>query len=194
MNSPQFLKLCLHKYIYYYYYPFYFHAHHHLSQLDNQALSQTRTFLPPTLGCPPDGGGIDPSLFVRSVTSAARLGVAFSALGRVHASPRARDCGHVSSCPSSCCETHLICKVNVFSGKRRWAKQASRPIRAEQITGTFLHCKVRLTASGGWMCLCAVVSSVMLGNSFLLWKSCYCFLWLSVSGRHTEKLWPQEWV
>lgn len=149
--------------------------------------------------CPPDGRGTDPSLLVRSVTSVAHLGVARGASGHVHASHRARDRAHVSCCTSNVPQPQmlLICRLMYFGGELcqstgDWSKPAIQ-LEQNRLRG-FLHCKVKATASGGRTCKSALVSRVWLDNSFLLWKSCCCFLWLSVSGRRMEKRWPQEWV
>lgn len=79
--------------------------------------------------CPPDGRGTDPSLLVRSVTSAAHLGVARGASGRVRAIPRARDRGHVSCCTSNVPQMLLICRLMYFgeSCVRALVSEASQP-------------------------------------------------------------------
>lgn len=142
--------------------------------------------------CPPDGEGTDPSSLVRSVTSVAHLGVSHGASGCVCASPpcqgsRACQLLHLQRAAAADA-AHL--QVNVFWGgvvsAHRWVKQASRPIRVEQIRRlSTLQKSVRAAAS---------VSRMMLSNCVLLWKSCYCFLWLSVSGRRIEKRRPGQWV
>ena len=107
--------------------------------------------------------------------------------------PRARDRGHVSCCTSSVQQLQmlLICRLMYFGGggvvsAHQWVKQASRPIRAEQIRRlSTLQKSVRAAASE---------SRVMLSNCVLLWKSCYYFLWSSVSGRRIEKRRPGQWV
>lgn len=91
---------------------------------------------------PPDGRGTDPSLLERGVTSVAHLGVARGASGRVRASPRARDRGHVSCCTSNVQQLQmlLICRLMYFreSCVRALVSEASQhPIRAEQIRGIF---------------------------------------------------------
>lgn len=75
--------------------------------------------------------------------------------------------------------------------ERPWVKQASHPIRAEQIRELFT---LQSKGDSLWWLNMWKCSSEWVWSISLPWKSCYCFVWWSVSGRHTGTPWTRVWV
>ena len=134
---------------------------------------------------PPDGRGTNPSLLVRSVTSVTHLGAAPQGVSVPAPVPGIMGMSAVAPPIATAADaTHL--QVNVFWGgvvsERWWVKQASRPIRAEQIRGLFIFCTAGATAAGGWTdkrcsCVRSEVRKRFLTVKVVLWFSVLVRLW-----------------